>query len=412
MYMFLTNRLKISKPNAPPSHSRRLAVFTTHPIQYQAPVWRKLAQTPRLDVVVHYFSDRSIRGGIDPGFGVQVAWDVDLLDGYRSVFLNRTANIDHPSEVRITDPNLALGRATFDWVLICGYTHAFERQLIRLKKRYGYRVVMRGDFSDERGGLQVGGFNARRLRSLARDAYLRWFYSHIDAFGVVGVAAMRHLDRLGISAARQFPSPRSVDTDLFAKQALRFQRQACREELGIPADRFVVLFSGKFVPGKAPMLLLEAVAGIGGKERVTLIMIGDGELRPEMEQRFRPLMGRQLLMPGFVNQSQLGRYFAAADVFVLPSEWESWGLVVNEAMQFGLPVIVSDRVVCRHDLVIPGETGEVFAVGNVEGLTARLDTFMRNSAWTQSLGANCRRHIEKYSSECAANGLLKAIGII
>ena len=123
-------------------------------------------------------------------------------------------------------------------------------------------------------------------------------------------------------------------------------------------------------------------------------------------------MGRQLLMPGFVNQSQLGRYFAAADVFVLPSEFETWGLVINEAMQFGLPVIVSDRVGCRHDLVIPGETGEVFAFGDAEGLTAILDSFMNNPALMQHLGANCRRHVEKYSSECAANGLLKAIGMI
>ncbi len=410
--MSLLDHLKISKPIAPSSRSNRLAVFTTHPIQYQAPVWRKLAQTPRLDVVVHYFSDHSIRGGMDPGFGVQVAWDVDLLDGYKSVFLNRTADLDHPSEVSITDPHSALGLETFDWVLICGYMYAFERQLIKLKKRYGYRVVMRGEFSDERGGLHMSGLNARRLRSLARDAYLRWFYRHIDAFGVIGVAARRHLDRLGVSPARQFPSPYSVDTDLFEKQARHFQCEACRKELGIAEDRFVVLFSGKLIPRKAPMLLLKAVTGIQEKESLTLILVGEGELRPEIEQRFRLFMGRQLLMPGFVNQSQLGRYFAAADVFVLPSEFETWGLVINEAMQFGLPVIVSNRVGCRHNLVIPGETGEVFAFGDAEGLTAILDSFMNNPALMQHLGANCRRHVEKYSSKCAANGLLKAIGMI
>jgi len=370
-----------------------------------------LAQTPNLDLIVHFFSDHSVRGGMDTGFGVGVAWDVDLLDGYKSVFLNRTANLSHPSEIRIPDPKSVFGERTFDWVFISGYTHGFERQVLRLKKRFGYRVVMRGEFSDERGGVHANGLKGC-LRSLARDAYLRRFYQHIDSFGVIGSAARLHLSRLGVSSARQFQSPYNVDTDLFEKQVRHFRREACRRELGITEDRFVVLFSGKFIPRKAPMLLLEAVTRIPAKDRVTLILVGDGELRTEMEQRFRPILGNKLIMPGFVNQSQLGRYFAAADVFVLPSEFETWGLAVNEAMQFSLPVIVSNRVGCRHDLVIPGKTGDIFTFGDVDGLRVRLEAFIQNLGWVQGLGANCRRHIQQYSSQCAANGLLKAIGMV
>jgi glycosyltransferase involved in cell wall biosynthesis len=117
-------------------------------------------------------------------------------------------------------------------------------------------------------------------------------------------------------------------------------------------------------------------------------------------------------MPGFVNQSQLGSYFAAADVFVLPSEFETWGLVVNEAMYFGLPVIVSDRVGCRHDLVIPGKTGEVFHHGDVKSLSLLLDYFLGDSSERIMAGLKAREHIKKFSVQAAADGIAKAVGAL
>ena len=386
---------------------RRLAVFATHPIQYQAPIWRRLAQAPGLEVVVHYFSDHSIRGGIDAEFGLGVSWDVDLLGGYKSIFINRNADLARPSQIRIADPDAVFRDRAFDWVLISGYTHRFERQVIGWKRRFGYRIVMRGEFSDEARVSHTGG-TYTHLHAHARDAYLRWFYRRVDSFGVAGTAAKRHLDRLGVPADTQFASPYNVDTDLFERQFMSLDRKACRNVLGIGDGQFVILFSGKFIPRKAPELLLEAVSRIPKIEGVVAILIGEGELRSEIERRFRPIMADNLILPGFINQSQLGRYFRAADVFVMPSEFETWGLAVNEAMQFGLPVVVSDRVGCRHDLVIPGVTGDIFPSGDANRLAGILEG-MRNPALRERLGDNCLNHIKGYSTRCASDGLLNAL---
>jgi glycosyltransferase involved in cell wall biosynthesis len=313
----------------------RIGVFATHPIQYQVPIWRGLAALPGADVTVYYFSDQSVRGGRDPEFGRHVAWDVDLLGGYRSVFLARDAEVGESWKTHLEDSHLK-ELEHLDWVYINGYTHGFERQIVRLKRNNHYRVFIRGEFSDEWRDESEG--PGSRARALVRRLYLHWFYSRVDAFGVIGVAARRHLERLGVEPARTFSSP--------------------------------YCFSGKFIPRKAPLLLAEAVRGL--PDDTVLLYVGDGPLRSEIERCLRPRPGKRLVTPGFVNQSTLGAFYAAADLFVLPSAYETWGLVVNEAQQFALPVVVSDRVGCRHDLVAEEETGFVFPFGDVKALAARL----------------------------------------
>jgi glycosyltransferase involved in cell wall biosynthesis len=121
----------------------------------------------------------------------------------------------------------------------------------------------------------------------------------------------------------------------------------------------------------------------------------------------REVLGERFVAPGFVNQSQVGRYYAAADCLVLPSAWgETWGLVVNEALQFGLPVVVSSRVGCHPDLVVEGETGYVFTAGSVESLAERLAAI----AAGPSLEADrCRAQVAQYSDAIAAAGIAEGV---
>jgi len=387
--------------------SARVGVFATHPIQYQAPIWRGLAALPGIDLTVHYFSDFSVRGGHDPGFERSVTWDVDLINGYRSVFLARDAVLGKPNQTRLQRSHLGeLGR--FDWVFINGYTHGFERQIVRAKRQNHYRIFIRGEFSDEwRGAPDVPG---GRARALVRRLYLHWFYSRVDAFGVIGVAARRHLEGLGVEPSRTFSSPYCIDTVALETQVQRNERSACRERLGVAPSSIVILFSGKLIPRKAPLLLGEAVLGL--PDDTVLLYVGDGPLRPEIERLLRPRLGKRLVTPGFVNQSALGAFYAAADLFVLPSAHETWGLVVNEAQQFALPVIVSDRVGCRHDLVVEGETGFVFPFDDVEALRTRIQRLLANRALRESMGAAGRQRVlTGYSTEAAVKGIATAMGL-
>ena len=144
---------------------------------------------------------------------------------------------------------------------------------------------------------------------------------------------------------------------------------------------------------------------------MALIMLGEGPLKNAVSLELRHLLGSRLVMPGFVNQTELGRYFAASDAFILPSNYETWGLVVNEAMQFGLPVIVSDKVGCHPDLVMPGKTGHVFPYGDAQALSEIMLEFVEHPERAKRMGQIARQHIKAYCVEASVSGILKALGI-
>lgn len=385
--------------------SLRLGIFVTHPIQYFAPLWRQLAAIPGLDVEVHFFSDHSVRGGRDPGFGVDVAWDVGVLKGYAHRFVTRDANLSRPGSVGYAGAGQELARGGFGAVMIHGYRHRFEREVTAAASRLGIPTLFRGELTDQ---LRPG---SHRLRRLARDLYLRWFYRRIDRFCYVGAEARDHLLRRGVAEARMFHSPYSVDTELLADQIERFDRVEVWRELGIAPDQRVVLYSGKLIPRKNVGLLLEALERLAEPDRVTLILLGDGEEREALYARGRALLGDRLIAPGFINQSRIGYYFRAADLFVLPSRFETWGLVVNEAMQFGLPVVVSSRVGCHRDLVIPGETGAVFPDNDAGALAESIEDLVRRPEACAGMGRRARRHISGFTTERSVRGILEALDL-
>ncbi len=378
----------------------RLGVFATHPIQYQVPIWRHLAASREVDLKVFYFSDHSIRGGIDPGFGRSVAWDLPLLEGYPSEFLSRDANLARPGSVRIGDPKSLIRKERLQTILIHGYTHGFERQLIKAARTEGCRLVMRGEFSD----------SGRRpwWKSWLRDMYLRGLYRRVDAFGVIGKAAARHLSRLGVPPDRQFASPYNVDDELMVRMASVEPRESAKRALGLDPNRFVVVFSGKLIARKDPVTLIRAVASIPLAERPALILVGDGELRSKVDQLASQLLGGDCLRPGFVNQTELGRYYRAGDIFVLPSRHETWGLVVNEAMYFGMALLVSNEVGCVEDLVDVGRTGYVFQVGDSGALGKKLQELIASPLNLRRMQATATQVVLNYSARNASRGILEA----
>lgn len=380
----------------------RLAIFATHPVQYQAPLWQALAAMPNLEVTVYYFSDFSIRGAVDPGFGVEVAWDTPLLEGYHSEFISRDTDISKVCSLRLPHARQLLQQERFDAVLIQGYTHPFERQAVLAARRLGVKVVMRGEFSDR-------GQRKNLLKTFIRNQYLKWFYSHVDAFCYIGEDAKQHLLARRIPKKNLFFSPYSVDTTGFIAQSKAYNRVSTRKKMGLDEKDFVFLFSGKLIPRKEPLLLLDALEQLPSRENVALIVLGDGPLKTQVVERGKALLGSRFLFQGFVNQSKLGQYFLAADAFVLPSNHETWGLVVNEAMQFGLPVIVSDRVGCHRDLIGDHNTGIVFKSGASGSLARALAGLAASPDAARRLGHNAQKLIQAYSTEQNAMGVREAV---
>lgn len=384
-----------------------MAVVETHPIQYHAPVYCTLQQRFGIPVTAIYGSDFSVAGYLDPEFGTSFSWDTDLLSGYACVFLSRVARggARHVGQVSGRGIGRALRRVRPRAVMVLGYRPRFHRKAFFAALRAGLPVLFRGEATDH---------TVRRARvwRWARDLFLRRFYARCSVVLYVGRRALAHYRRLGVPETKLVFSPYCVDNSVFrSDEAARARlRDMCRAELGVPARSLVLLFSGKLVPKKAPELILEAVKRLNCDEarRPVVVFLGDGPQRQRLLERAKAEPPVSVRFVGFRNQSELSRYYHAADLLVLPSRFgETWGLVVNEALHHGVPCVVSDAVGCAPDLVEPGVTGEVFEAGSADGLA---DALLRAFRLVDrpEVRARCREKVAGYSVERAAAGIAEA----
>lgn len=358
----------------------RLLYLVSHPIQYQAPLLRRLAWEPDLALRVGFQRTDTEQGYFDDGFRTSVRWDVPLRDGYDN------------AEIPLS--GLAAEIAAADVVWLHGWQGTWMRRALGLARRLGKPVLMRAENWD---GAMPDGYG---LRGVAKRLYLRHLFAHVAAFLAIGSANRAYYRRLGIADTRIFTVPYAVDNAYFAQGAAAADLAALRAELGLPATGQVVLFAGKFQPRKHPELLLEAWRRLP-EPRPVLLMVGDGEMREQL----RANAPAGVVFTGFRNQSQLPALYALADVFVLPSEREPWGLAVNEAMASGTPVVVSDQVGAAFDLV-DENCGAVIPANQTDALA---DALKRVLADADALGAAAAARVARWDFEADVAGILEAV---
>lgn len=371
-------------------------------------MWRMLASTPGVSVHVYYASDHSVRGAVDEKFGVPLKWDVPVLAGYPHSFMNRRSLLEnriHFFRHDRKDVNDILKKGEFDAALIFAYDSLLQLRVLRAANRAKIPIMLRADNLD--------GTNPKRslAKATARRYILKWLYRRMDAMLGVGAYTQRHYLEHGVPAERIFFSPHCVDDQLFEEQRAAFAglRDEIRNKLGFGPGDFVFLFVGKMIEIKNPLLLAEALKRLPDLQRMGFLAVGDGKLRAAFEHRTRDCLGDRAVFTGFVNQSELGRYYTSADAMILSSRSETWGLVVNEAQIFGLPVIVSDKVGCREDLVIQGETGYVFPSGDAAALAEAMSRLSLDRENARRMGEQGRKLARNYRVEDAVNGIVKAL---
>jgi glycosyltransferase involved in cell wall biosynthesis len=385
----------------------RIAACATHPIQYQVPIWRALAATPGFEFKAFFGSDIGARGYRDEGFGTHVRWDNALTSGYDYKFLSTDPGIER---IGAWTPNArGLGREFDgfrpDVVILTAYGAGFHLGALAAARRVGARVVMRHEASD----VAVA---RSSVKGALRNTILRVLYRRVDRFATIGIEARRHLLRLGVAAERIDRSPYCVDSDFFDGEVRRWapRRNDLRQKWGIEPSDIVLVFSGKLIPKKDPLLIPAAVRRLldSVRRRIHLLVAGDGELRPVMETACRESLGSRARFAGFLNQSELGSAYVAGDLLVLPSRrgsGETWGLVVNEGMQFGLPAIVSDGVGCCADLI--DETcGAVFPSGDCSALARAIEDWAeRIRQETSAVRRAAAAKAGQFSLQAATEGL-------
>ncbi|MCG8403895.1 MAG: glycosyltransferase family 4 protein [Phycisphaerales bacterium] len=385
-----------------------LGIFSTHPIQYQTPLWRKLAARDDVRVHVYYASDASVRGEFNQEFGVEIKWDIPLLEGYPYTFLENKARKPGPAHKGFWSFNCPevfsiQRRERFDAVLIHGYERYLSWQVIRSAGRTATPILIRGDNREGTGVRRSAAFE------FCRSFVLERLYKRIAIGLSIGSYMRRHYINHGMEESRIVDCLHCVEDERFEaeSQALLPSRSKRRSEMGIREDDLVLIFSGKLIPRKNPMLLARALKHVQARERVWIFIAGDGPLYEELERALRDVIGERAVMLGFLNQSQLGNYYSLADLHVLPSVYESWGLVVNEAMYFGLPAVVTDRVGCGEDLAIPYQTGFIIPNNDAEALGRHIQELVGNPALLKKMKEQAAHHIRQYSMDGAVEGIVE-----
>ena len=386
----------------------RLAYIVSHPIQYQAPLLRRIASEPGIDFTALFLSDFSTRQYRDPGFGQSIAWDVDLLSGYDSKVLRAWGDSDgvgllQPLTIGVEE-ELRAGK--YDAVWLHGYAHHAQLRALVAAKKHGLKVLLRGE-------SHAASSHRSAVKTALKQQILTRLFRKVDAFLAIGTANRDYYMSYGVAPEKIYMMPYAVDNARFQATATAERGRALVRSLGLDPSRPVILYASKLQTRKRPWDLWHAYERLSpnGRDEPApyLVYVGDGEERAALEAAVASRGWTSVRFEGFQNQTTLPDYYAACDVFVLPSEREPWGLVVNEVMNAGKPVIVSDQVGAAADLVEDGVNGFVVPVGDVETLADRLRWVTADRAVARAMGEKSLQRVSEWDYEADVQGLLQAV---
>jgi 1,2-diacylglycerol 3-alpha-glucosyltransferase len=373
--------------------STRVVILTEIIAPYRIPVFNALASHPELDPHVIFLAETDKRLRQWRVYKEEIHFPYQILASWRwrlgkSNFLGNWGLL---TALNTINPQ----------VIICGgynYLASWEALLWARRRRVAFVLWSESNKHD-----------ARRKRNWVEALKVN-FLRHCDRFVVPGKASYEYLASLGSPAEHIWSAPNAVDNRLFASEAEIAHANATlvRQKLKLP-PRYI-LFVGRLVPEKGVFDLLQAYAGLesGVKSEVGLVFAGDGISRDELMQRAKAISPGTVCFPGFAQREDLPSLYAIAELFVLPTHTDPWGLVVNEAMACGLPVIVTSVAGCSSDLVEDGWNGYVVPPRDPEKLKSAIDSILRQPELKQRMSLHSLERIQQYSPEACAAGLAAA----
>ncbi|HET7116172.1 MAG TPA: glycosyltransferase family 4 protein [Hanamia sp.] len=387
----------------------KISYYLSHPIQYFSPLLKLMAD--EFDLHVYYFSDASIRGNMDVGFNQKVKWDIPLLEGYSYTFLkniskreslsNRMWDVINPSVIR------TLYKSKSKIVIINGWSYFSNLLIILFAKLFGKKVWLR---AENPWNQEVQ--KSKKSLFLKKIVLKYFLFPFINKFLYIGKENKIFFEIYGAPSAKLIFTPYSVDNELFTKISNQNseKKSSLSKELNLPNDKIIILFTGKFIEKKRPLDLIRAFYLLASPNAI-LVMVGEGKLRSEIENFVADNKVENVILTGFVNQSAITNYYSVADIFVMCSGMgETWGLSVNEAMCFSLPVIVSSTCGCSADLVREEENGFTFPEGDIEKLAGAISKLLSDEVARKKMGSASLEIVKNFSNKHIVENMKMAIG--
>jgi len=387
----------------------KLAYFISHPIQYQVPLYKQITENSDIDLKVFFQSDISLREFDDVGFGRKIKWDIDLLDGYNYQFLNVLKKDNNKLGLFspiVTGIYSALKSQKWDAVWFHGYNNHSILWAMLLCKMMKIPFFMR---------MESNLVNAPKGR-FVKDLFINWILK--NAAGLLYVSSDNKNYYLEYSADKNklFSVPYTVDNAFFQNKILEVKDEILntKKKIGLVEDYPIILYASKLTTRKRSTDLLNSFIKLSkdGKTppNAYLVFIGDGEERENLQKVISNLdWNSHIKMLGFKNQTELPLFFAMCDIFVLPSQNEPFGLIVNEVMNAAKPIIVTNEVGCAKDIIQDCENGYIIEPKDIEDLSSKLKILIDNKELREKMGKKSLEIINNWSYNEDIDGIREAL---
>ena len=372
--------------------STRLVILTEIIAPYRIPVFNALAQRGDVDLHVIFLSET------DPTMRHWNIYKDDIRFSYE-VLSSWRRRLGRYHLLLNWGVGKALRRASPERIVCGGYSYAASWRAL------SWAAARRVPFLL---WLESTGYD-RRHEYFPVEYLKRMFLKGCDAFVVPGRSSLSYVREFGVPDSHIFTAPNAVANDFFAQRTAALKRREARPARKLPGRYF--LFVGRLVPEKGVFDLLEAYAKLGPdlRSEVSLVFVGSGCAEQDLIARSKAIEPGSVHFAGFAQKEELAEFYALADMLILPTHTDPWGLVVNEAMACGLPVISTTVAGCADDLVQDGWNGRLVAPRDVAQLSAAMDSLARNPELRSEMGNHSRERIALYSPQAWAEGLATAV---
>ena len=375
---------------------KKLAIISTHPIQYQIPLFKNL-QKKKIDTHVFFASNFGLKlSYVDPEFLVKYKWEIksNILEGYKSYFPNyQKYKID---DFFLSFPQIEKHlKKKFDAILILGWNNLHYLKAIYFAYKYEIPIILRVE-SNLKSKTNI-------FKKIAKEILLRFFFKKVKYFLSIGKLNEEFLKHYGVQKKKIYKAPYFVDNNFFE---IKRKKSLLKKKYKF-FNKHIILNVGKFIKRKNPFDFLK-LAEINKKNKNLLfLMIGDGNLKKDCSEYLKKNKIKNLKIIGFVNQNQLRDFYKMSSVLIQTSSYETWGLTINEALASGIPVICTKDCGAYYDLIKNKKTGKSYETGNINQLNNKLNLLLKENSKIKK--ADINKVISKHSIENTSRSVIKII---
>lgn len=385
----------------------RLAAVISHPTQHFVPLYVELAKKNNIKLKVFYIAENGIKATYDQQFGVQVKWNTPMLEGYEYEFVEPGKVVDDFGFFSVDSKELTKTLSEFNpnWLWLHGYSQRANWRALMAKKAHTKVLYS----SDSNFGIKPKKTYRSFYKKLIKRIAVRLFFKKINIFLSISPANKQYLINYGVDESQIIDSAFPVDIDRLSQQRSALNEKSVerlKQDLSIEEKAKVIIVVGKLIPRKRVADVVDALSKLKD-QTIHLIVVGSGECQAQLvAQSVKRQLTNRVHFTGFVNQAELPRYLAAADIFVMPSEDEPYGAVVAEALPFALPIVIARAVGAVGASAIEKKNALLFNVGEVGDLVVQLDFLLSNSELMlsfskQSLLMSCEHNKDVMASHIA-----------